>query len=70
MFGRKKKREKDAVMTVIAFDVVVEGSILGKKGIRVDGAVNGAVHTRESVIVGNRACVRQRRSQKCGNSSY
>ena len=59
MFGKKEAdASNDRIMTIIASDVVVDGSIVAKKAIRVDGIVNGAVHTEKSVIVGHRAVVR------------
>ncbi|MCR4763333.1 MAG: polymer-forming cytoskeletal protein [Lachnospiraceae bacterium] len=59
MFGnRVDDATKDTIVTVISADAVIEGSLIAKHAIRVDGVVNGAVRTKESVVVGNNAIVR------------
>ncbi|MCR5675261.1 MAG: polymer-forming cytoskeletal protein [Lachnospiraceae bacterium] len=58
MFGKVDDATKDKLVTIISEDVVIDGSIVAKKAIRVDGIVNGAVHTKESVVVGAHAVIR------------
>ena len=57
MFGRNRA-SKGRIMTVIGPDVVIEGSVIGRRAIRVDGIVNGAVRTRDSVVIGSNGVVR------------
>ena len=59
MFGSKvDDAANDKIVTLISSDVTIEGSVLATHAIRVDGIVNGAVRTKESVIVGSKAVVR------------
>ncbi|MCR5179497.1 MAG: polymer-forming cytoskeletal protein [Lachnospiraceae bacterium] len=59
MFGSKVDDAlNDKIVTIISSDVTIEGSVLATHAIRVDGIVNGAVRTKESVVVGNKAVVR------------
>ena len=59
MFGSKvDDANNDRIVTVISADVTIEGSLIATHAVRVDGIVNGAVRTKESVVVGNKAVVR------------
>ena len=59
MFGNKVDDAlNDKIVTLISADVTIEGSVIATHAIRVDGIVNGAVRTKESVIVGSKAVVR------------
>lgn len=47
MFGEKKKAASSAIETLIGKDTVVQGNVIFKGGLRVDGTIRGNVSSEE-----------------------
>ncbi|MFD2598008.1 polymer-forming cytoskeletal protein [Sphingobacterium corticis] len=64
MFAAKKDKirklhrsEELSIETVIAQDISIEGHLIGKESLRIDGKIKGFIRTAKGVIVGESAYV-------------
>jgi len=53
----KLSNESDSIDTVIGDSVVIDGPVMSKKPIKIDGTVNGSVTTRSNGFIGPNAVI-------------